>query len=89
VRNRIQEPRNQDACLETRTKKPRCQDPKKKGKRKPRIKERIQKIKNQGSLKFRDPLDFLDWNLFSLSFVFLYVFILWILASWFLGTLNY
>jgi len=55
-----------------RTKKPRCQEPKKKYKRKQRIKERIQIINLKGS-PIGEPFKFMIWNFFGS----------WIFGSWF------
>jgi len=54
---------------ERKIKEPRCQDPKKEYKIKPRIKERIQKIKNLKGVRISETVE-----IFYLEFIWLFVF---------------
>ncbi len=68
-------PAGEDTSRGVRTEEPRCQDPKKEYKIKPRIKERIQK-----EINLKGPCKMRAFEIFYLEF-------LWFLASWFLGSL--
>jgi hypothetical protein len=70
-----------------RTKKPRSQEPKKEYKEPtPAGQRKNTKNKNSKGLQISgDPLNFITWNLFVLLCISL-AFILWILASWLLGS---